>query len=62
MTTIVIETDAYSHEGEKEVSDVDAFDEGFGDDTLNKATESKERAFLTDKENAELSFSSISHY
>ncbi len=51
MTTIVIETDAYSHEGEKEVSDVDAFDEGFGDETV---TEDKERPFLTDKENAEL--------
>ena len=51
MTTIVIETDAYSHEGEVAVSDVDAFDEGFGDDT---AGEVKDRPFLTDKENAEL--------
>ena len=51
MTTIVIETDAYSHEGEVEVSDVDAFDEGFGDEV---AGEVKERSFLTDKENAEL--------
>jgi predicted RND superfamily exporter protein len=51
MTTIVIETDAYSHEGEKEVSDVDAFDEGFDETTT---TEVKERPFLTDKENAEI--------
>jgi len=51
MTTIVIETDAYSHEGEKEVSDVDAFDEGFDEPTT---TEVKERPFLTDKENAEV--------
>jgi predicted RND superfamily exporter protein len=54
MTTIVIETDAYSHEGEEEVSDVDAFDEGFGDEPANEAAEVKERPFLTDKENAEL--------
>jgi len=54
MTTIVIETDAYSHEGEIEVSDVDAFDEGFGDESANDTAEVKERPFLTDKENAEL--------
>ena len=54
MTTIVIETDAYSHEGEKEVSDIDAFDEGFGDESAQKEGESSERPFLTDKENAEL--------
>ena len=54
MTTLVIETDAYSHEGEKEVSDVDAFDEGFEDDIPNATDETKERAFLTDKENAQL--------
>ena len=54
MTTIVIETDAYSHEGEKEVSDVDAFDEGFGDESTENIGENKERPFLTDKENAEL--------
>jgi predicted RND superfamily exporter protein len=51
MTTIVIETDAYSHEGEVEVSDLDAFDEGFGDEVV---AEVKDRPFLTDKENAEL--------
>jgi predicted RND superfamily exporter protein len=65
MTTIVIETDAYSHEGEKEVADIDAFDEGFDDSTssstdtstgsANEVAEPVEaRPFLTDKENAEL--------
>ena len=54
MTTIVIETDAYSHEGEKKVSDIDAFDEGFSDDTNNEIGQTKERAFLSDKENAQL--------
>jgi predicted RND superfamily exporter protein len=58
MTTIVIETDAYSHEGEKEISDEDAFDEGFDDsigsstDTVAKPAEA--RKFLTDAENHEL--------
>jgi len=59
MTTIVIETDAYSHEGEKKVSDIDAFDEGFDDtssDTKNdKSLEPiKMRDFLSDSENHEL--------
>lgn len=54
MTNIIIETDAYSHEGEKEVSDVDAFDEGFGDEPGTETAEVKERPFLTDKENAQL--------
>jgi len=60
MTTIVIETDAYSHEGEKEVSDVDAFDEGFDDASTASASDSEsakpiqERAFLSDAENHEL--------
>ncbi len=54
MTTIVIETDAYSHEGQKKVSDVDAFDEGFEDEAITESTEEKERPFLTDKENAEI--------
>ena len=36
MTTIVIETDAYSHAGEKEVSDENAFDEGFGDENTEE--------------------------
>ena len=52
MTTIIIETDAYSHEGEKVVADEDAFDEGF-EDSEPKAT-NKDRPFLTDKENTQL--------
>ena len=51
MTTIVIETDAYSSEGQKEVSDIDAFDEAFDDEETGQ---SKERPFLTDKENAQV--------
>jgi predicted RND superfamily exporter protein len=57
MTTIVIETDAYSHEGEKVVSDVDAFDEGFDDASTGSVTTdvpTEERAFLSDAENHEL--------
>ena len=50
MTTVIVESDAYSHEGEEEVSDVDAFDEGFDE----PSTESTPKAFLTDKENAGL--------
>ena len=37
----------------KEVADVDAFDEGFGDEVGNTTEESNERPFLTDKENAQ---------
>jgi len=58
MTTIIVETDAYSHEGEKEVSDENAFDEGFDDSTgssTDTSTEAAEaRPFLTDQENHEL--------
>ncbi|MCW8821355.1 MAG: MMPL family transporter [Sulfurovum sp.] len=58
MTTIIIETDAYSHEGEKKVSDVDAFDEGFGDEAETETgiqeEKGQKRAFLTDKENTQL--------
>jgi len=56
MTTIIVETDAYSHEGEKKVSDEDAFDEegAFEDDTTSKDIKKKHRAFLTDQENAKL--------
>ena len=64
MTTIVIETDAYSHEGEKEVSIDDAFDDGFDDSTgASTGTEGEDttvaepteaRKFLTDAENHEL--------
>jgi len=52
MTTIIIETDAYSHEGEQEVSVEDEFSEGF-DDAATQNTVDK-RAFLTDQENHEL--------
>ena len=52
MTTIVIETDAYSHAGEKEVSAENAFDEGFGDE--NTEENKKDKVFLTDAENHEL--------
>ncbi len=54
MTTMVIETDAYSHEGEEKVSDIDAFDEGFEEEPENAIEEGKDRPFLTDKENAQL--------
>ena len=50
MTTVLIETDAYSHNGEKEVSAEDAFDEGFDDEV----TEDRKKDFLSDKENADL--------
>jgi len=50
MTTVVIETDAYSHEGDKEASVEDEFADGFSDES----TETKEKAFLTDAENHEL--------
>ena len=53
MTTIIIETDAYSHEGEKKISDEDAFDEGF-DEPSTSSTPNSQKAFLTDEENGEL--------
>jgi len=52
MTTIIIETDAYSHEGEQEVSVEDEFSEGFDDAATQNTVE--KRAFLTDQENHEL--------
>jgi len=52
MTTIIIETDAYSHEGEQVVSVEDEFSDGF-DDAVTQNTVEK-RAFLTDQENHEL--------
>ena len=52
MTTLVIETDAYSHEGEKEFSIDDEFADGFDD--APKTTQKVEREFLTDQENHEL--------
>jgi predicted RND superfamily exporter protein len=51
MTTILIETDAYSHEGETKIADEDAFDSEFGNE---EPTDSKPKAFLTDAENAQL--------
>ena len=61
MTTIVIETDAYSHEGEKEASVESEFDDGFDDastdsetDMQTDTTPQKESAFLSDAENHEL--------
>jgi predicted RND superfamily exporter protein len=52
MTTIIIETDAYSHEGEQEVSVEDEFAEGFDDEATQNTVE--KRAFLTDQENTEI--------
>jgi len=55
MTSIVIETDAYSHEDDKEVSVDDAFDDGFDDASKDGATKvTKARKFLTDAENHEI--------
>jgi len=52
MTTMIIETDAYSHEGEQKVSVEDEFSDGFEDTaTQNSKVEKK---FLTDQENHEL--------
>lgn len=52
MTTIIIETDAYSHQGLQEVSVEDEFSEGFEDDATQNSVE--QRAFLSDQENSEL--------
>ena len=52
MTTIIIETDAYSHIGIKEVSVEDEFSEGFEDEATQNSVEKRE--FLTDQENHEL--------
>ncbi len=52
MTTIIIETDAYSHQGEQEVSVEDEFSEGFDDEATQNSIEQRE--FLTDQENHEL--------
>jgi len=57
MTTIIVETDVYSHEGEEHVDDIDAFEDesAFEDTTSATATlHSKKQAFLTDQENAKL--------
>ena len=52
MTTLIIETDAYSHEGEQEVSVEDEFSDGFEDSATQNSVEKK--AFLNDAENHEL--------
>ncbi len=52
MTTVVIETDAYSHEGEKKLSVEDEFSDGFDDEATQKAP--KKQKFLTDQENHQL--------
>jgi len=52
MTMIMIETDAYSHIGQKKVSLEDEFSEGFEDEAPKE--DNKDRAFLTDGENKEL--------
>lgn len=52
MTMVMIETDAYSHEGVEKESIDEAFDEGFEEEQAGDKEE--ERAFLTDGENKEL--------
>ena len=52
MTMLMIETDAYSHVGEKKVSVEDEFADGFEEAESNTST--KEKKFLTDGENKEL--------
>ena len=52
MTTIVIETDAYTHIGEQEFSVEDEFSEGFEDEATQNSVHNK--TFLTDEENHEL--------
>ncbi len=52
MTTIIIETDAYSHAGEQEVSVEDEFSDGFDDEATQNTVNNRE--FLSDEENHEL--------
>jgi len=52
MTTMVIETDAYSHIGEEKISVEDEFSDGFDDESTQNSK--VEKAFLTDQENHEL--------
>ncbi|MEA1879489.1 MAG: MMPL family transporter, partial [Campylobacterota bacterium] len=60
MTTMVIETDAYTHVGVKKESIDEAFSEGFSDDMLKEVTVTEAAqikdggGFLSDTENAEL--------
>ena len=51
MTSLIIETDAYSHEGETKSSDESGFKDGF-DEGIAESNVSKE--FLTDEENHKL--------
>jgi len=51
MTVIMLETDAYSHQGEKKVSLEDEFSDGFEE---SNTKENKEKLFLTDAENKEI--------
>lgn len=51
MTVIMIETDTYSHIGEKKVSVEDEFADGFEE---SEPADTKDKAFLTDMENKEL--------
>jgi len=52
MTTVIIETDAYTHIGEEAFSVEDEFSEGFGDESTQNSVNNK--TFLTDEENHEL--------
>jgi len=54
MTTIIIETDAYSHKDEKKVAGEDALDEGSAHEKVAQAEKNTEKTFLSDKENAEI--------
>ncbi len=58
MTAIMIETDAYTHEGEKEASIDKAFEEGFEDEGFDEeavtTNKNEKRAFLSDQENAKI--------
>lgn len=63
MTVIMIETDAYSHEGEEELSIEDAFSDDAFEESVGFESEASEmqgdtdasgRSFLSDQENAEI--------
>ena len=55
MTVIIIETDAFSHEGEAAGSVDEELSEGFDDEAEGAAqTAAKPRQFLTDQENAQI--------
>jgi predicted RND superfamily exporter protein len=58
MTAIMIETDAYTHEGEKEATIDEAFEEGFDEGGFDEepatTNMNEKRAFLSDQENAKI--------